>query len=366
MRRFRELGLALVLWSATAAAATAQTGASQWELDVHGGGAFPMTSASGDVALPPVSSNFSSVFPDSARIVSSWYFGDGAAQFNAAVSSIPLTAFAPLVPLDHVLQARFGERQAGFTGGLRMSRVLTPRFSAEFSFDAADTPLALAAASLTGIEASRLTFEYAWNNLLAGPSGRTQTVTSAARLEDHRGRQFTTTGALIVNVMTRGPLTPYVAVGAGAVTHSGGTPSAHLTGSYAFTSPPPLAVVPPGFPSIVVNDVDAVTIHTVVGNQFALALGGGFKCATGSRLGVRVDIRDNIARDSQKTLIDAAPTRVPSASSLIIGTTPRLVFGSSAVLRQTLSDANISNFETYSATGTQHNVHLTAGIYWKF
>jgi len=360
--------LGLFLPVAMATAATAGPADPKWEVEVHGGGSFPTTPAKGDVALPPFYSIVTTPLPDSARIVSSWYFGDGAAQFNDTLAS--LRQFGAIVPLDTLLQSRFAERQAGASVGFRVLRVLNPRFSAEFSFDAANNPLAMTSATIAGIEATRLSFEYAWNSMLTGPAGRAQAVTSTADVDDRRGRRLTTMGSLVVNVAPRGRLTPYVTGGGGVVRHSGGTPSANLTGTYSFVFPPSFVGLPPGItiPTVNVNDEDAVTVRTEVRTRFALAFGGGVKYAIGARAGLRVDIRDSVVRDSQKTLLDATPRSEASVSvsSLAVGSAPRIWFGSSSFIRQTFSGSKISDFETYRGTGLEHDVHLTAGLYWRF
>lgn len=93
-------------------------------------------------------------------IVSSWYFGDGASQLNQAIASqLSLSRMNPsIVPLDAVLRSRFAERQAGATIGFRVSRVLSPRLSAEFTLESVDAKVALDSNSITGIESSRLSF----------------------------------------------------------------------------------------------------------------------------------------------------------------------------------------------------------------
>ena len=159
------------------------------ELEFVGGGVFPSSGDGGTTALPPPNSTLSGAPGlQAARIVSSWYFGDGTAQLNDAIASrLALFRVNPtIVPLDAVLQSRFAEREAGPTIGFRVSRVLTPRFSAEFTLESVHTPLSLESNSIAGLEASRLSFITAWYGFLATTG--TQTVTSVATIDDHRGQ----------------------------------------------------------------------------------------------------------------------------------------------------------------------------------
>src|SRR5262249_39442596 len=141
-------------------AGLAQAAQQKWELEVHGGGVFESTPGGGDVTLPAPGSLLSGPTlvvpppPPPARIVPSWYFGDGASQLNQAMASFGF--FTTMVPLDDVLRSRFAERGAGASIGLRVSRLLSRRYSAEFSLDVANNPLVLTSGSIAGIEASRL------------------------------------------------------------------------------------------------------------------------------------------------------------------------------------------------------------------
>ena len=113
--------------------AFAQSAERKWEVDFHGGGMSTSNAADGTTALPQPGPIISSpiAFGTPSRVVSSWLFGDGAAQLNQALVSVRLSA--PLTPLDPVLQSGFVERHAGGSFGVRIGRTLTPRFGAEFN-----------------------------------------------------------------------------------------------------------------------------------------------------------------------------------------------------------------------------------------
>jgi hypothetical protein len=360
--KFQDLrisGFAAFLFVA-AAASPAGADDQKWEVEVHAGGAFDSAPGGGEVRLPDPNSLVSSPGPQSARIVPSWFFGDGALQFNQALAS--LFQFGSIIPLDDVLRSPFAERQAGGSFGVRVSRALTPRFSAEFSFDRANDRLALTSRSLIGVEVSRLTFLNAWNSFFPIRAGPTQTVSSVATIDDSRGRQVTGTGSLLVNLVNRGPLIPYAAVGAGVIANTGGAPSARLVGNYGFVFETPI----PGIPTFVINDTDTVAVRAVVDDkQFTFVIGGGFKYPVGKRLGVRVDVRDHIHGNSQRTELDAMPSTLSGAGSVTFGM-PRLSFGSSLFARPTLSGPPISNFVTFRGSGTEHQINLSGGVFWRF
>ena len=345
---------------------TSPAHAQKWELEFVGGGAFPSSSGAGTTALPPPNSTLSGVPPGlpAARIVSSWYFGDGAAQLNEAIASrLVLFRVNPsIVPLDTVLQSRFARRESGPTIGFRVSRVLTPRFSAEFTLESVNAPLSLESNSIAGLEASRLSFLNAWYGFILTTSS--QTVTSAATIDDNRGHQLAGTGALLVNLTTRSRLTPYAVVGGGVVSNDDRNPSAQLVGHYQFGLPsvPGLPV-----PSLNIDETDTVAIRAEFDNTFAFVIGGGVKYPVNSRFSLRLDVRDLIHGDSQRTELDATPLTAPNSSGgLISGTVPQIAFGSSPIVRSTLSGGALSHFETFGATGTIHQIHATGGLIWRF
>ena len=357
-------GLCLMLIGMLGLASPAR--AQKWELEFVGGGVFPSSGNGGTTALPPPNSTLSGVPPGlpGARIVSSWYFGDGTAQLNEAIlSRLALFRVNPaIVPLDAVLQSRFAERESGPTIGFRVSRVLTPRFSAEFTLESVSAPLSLDSNSIAGIEASRLSFINAWYGFIVATG--TPTVTSVATIDDNRGRQLAGTGTLLVNLTTHSRLTPYVVGGGGVVSNGDRNPSAQLVGRYQFgLGTPPGVPIPP----LNIDETDTVVIRTEFDNKFAFVIGGGVKYPINSRFSLRLDVRDLMYDDSQRTELDATPMTVPNPSSgVIFGTTPQIAFGSSPVVRSTLSGGALSRFETFRATGTIHQVHATGGIIWRF
>jgi hypothetical protein len=299
--------------------------------------------------------------------VSSWYFGDGASLLNQAASSIRLGGH--ITPLDPVLQSPFVRRESGGDLGLRVGRVLTGRLTAEVSFDYSLGMLALTSASVAGLEASRTGFVAAWNAVLAFPSRGTQTVSSVATISDRRGRQMVTAGTMIINLMPPARLTPYVALGAGMISNRNTPPSAVLVGDYQFSL---VLVLPPNVPGPVAlprfHETDTVTVRSSVGSAATWIVGGGLKYALTDRWGVRVDVRDHVNGNTISTLVDATPasTDLLPRSLLVLGTNPRLQFSTQPGVPSSLSGAPISGFKTFTGTGIEHHVDVTAGLFWRF
>jgi hypothetical protein len=151
-----------------AAAQTADSG--KWEIEFHSGGMLPTNPTAGTVSLPGPGEVFTTAtnLPgeglrvSSSRRESSWYFGDGAILFNQ-VASAPVAggvAESPgrITTLDPVLGRSLGERRRGGSIGARVSRVLTPRLSAELSVDYSLARLQITQVNSDAIEATRASF----------------------------------------------------------------------------------------------------------------------------------------------------------------------------------------------------------------
>src|SRR6266550_1854692 len=281
----------MLVWAIAASASAADQ---SWEVEVHGGYVLSSNPSSGTGALPGTNSA-------SASTVPSWYFGDGALVLNQALTSIRRNP--SIVALDSVLKSPFVERRSGGSVGIRVGRVLTPRFTAEFTLDEGFGALAVTPSSQKAIEATRASFVTAWSPVLS--SRGSPTVTSLATIGDRENRQRFATGALLINLASRGRLKPYAAFGAGLVAGQGEAPAAQLVGSYQFS-----LALPSGtpIPAPMFHETDTVSIRSSVHNAFTGVLGGGFKYALSQRWGVRADVRDYISRNSVDTVLTATPT----------------------------------------------------------
>src|SRR5580692_6056759 len=95
MRRVRLVAghVAAAFWLGTGAAAGQSTvPAHKWEIELHGGGMLATAPGDGTGALPGPGPAITTPFTipagvSTGRVVSSWYFGDGASLLNQAASS---------------------------------------------------------------------------------------------------------------------------------------------------------------------------------------------------------------------------------------------------------------------------------------
>jgi hypothetical protein len=279
-------------------------------------------------------------------------------QVNAAMFISPR-----ITPLDPALQSSV-DRQGGGLFGVRVSRQLNDRLSAEFSFDYSRSQLEMSDATLSAVEASRASFISAWNGVLgtAPILFQSPVVTSTTTIVNGAGRQAFTVGALNINLTKAGRFTPFAILGAGVVSHLGEAPSVTIAGRYRF-------LFGGGIP---VEESDTVTLrYSSPGRALVGVFGGGFKYAVSSRSGIRVDVRVHLNNREIDTLVDATPsvlTSVPGGTAS--ATTPSLQFASNPPLDQfgpsSLSGPAIVRFKSFAGSGVQSQIGITAGWFWRF
>jgi hypothetical protein len=380
--------LVVCLASAVAAPAAAQTaGSAKWEIEFHSGGMLPGNPSGGTVRLPPQGELFTSVTNvpalgpavHASRRQPSWYFGDGANIFNGLADSLVANNQAQfsarLATLDPVLRRSLGTERRGGSIGARISRVLTPRFSAELSIDYGLARFQITQANSDSIEATRASFIAAFRGLLV-PSGLAvnvnrvlTSVTSIAALERGSAHHLWTSGALLINLRTTGDVIPYATAGASLISTIGGMPSATLAGSYQF-----LSVGAPMNESDTVTVRDARDAHTVAG-----VLGGGVKYHVSPRWGIRLDARVSLSKNTAGTTLDATPNVVmgglpagrfmflaPTTVMFSNSTLPVTGQGVTVIGTSTLTGPALTGFRTFSGTGVSSHTNVAAGIFWRF
>jgi hypothetical protein len=249
-----------------------------------------------------------------------------------------------------------------------VTRRLTRRFAAELSVDYALGEWSLTNESRSALEAARASFMTAFNGLFTAPPIASRTVNATATLSDRRGRQVVTTGALLVNVTTWSDrMSPYLAIGAAAISQLDTLPRALLEGTYQFV----LSV--PGFagPAPTLNQVDSLAVRSSVDDRLAWVFGGGLKYTLSNRWAVRLDVRDSVRRNSVSTFIDAAPaTTSPTTFGVLfflstLGNPPVVFSGNSTFSASTLS-GSLKDFRTFRGTGLNQQIGVTAGVCWRF
>ena len=374
------LHLAALVGVASPAAAQA-AGSGQWEVEVHGLGMLSTNPTAGAVSLPGPGQVFTTATANTvptpvSRRESSWYFGDGAILFDQVASSLAAGGVgqfpARITPLDPVLGRSLGERPWGGSIGARISRVLTPRLSAELSVDYNLARLQITQANSDSIEATRASFISAFGGLIAvNPSRVLNSLTSTAALENGGGRQLFTSGALLLNLRTTGNVIPYATVGAGLIQNTGKAPSATLRGNYQF-------LFPAGTP---INETDNVTVRDARDDRtVAGILGVGVKYHVSPRWGIRIDARTSLSKNTASTVLDATPNVVLGLLPVGRGTLradPTIVFsnnssdpvtadGVTAVAASTLTGPAITGLRTFSGSGMLSQTNITIGVFWRF
>jgi hypothetical protein len=337
----------------------------RWEVEAHGGALVSSNPTSGTSALPLPGPDIPLGATSITRRVPSWYFGDGAAILNQILGAL---SPVKVVPLDPVLQGALAERQSGVSYGVRVDRVLTPRFVLELSLDGSQNPLAVRSSLKAAVDVSQASFLATWNRLLDGPARGAQAVTADATLDDERGHQIVTSGTLLVNLSSSKTFTPYVAAGAGYIAARGGGPAITLVGNYDFPFPP-VAIGVTGAGQFHFNETDRVKIQSVVQSSVTGVFGGGVKYALGDRWGVRADLRDYVSRNGIRTTVTTNPTTASSGSGiatfLLAANAPSLVFSATPLSLSTLS-STINDFRTFTGGGIVNQVNVSAGVYWRF
>jgi hypothetical protein len=344
---------------APAAPAHAQAAAAaRWEVEFHGGFASATAPDGGSAGTLPAAIPFTALGRSSQR-VPSWFFGDGTSLLNLANATL-----APgfrLTAIDPVILGSAASRDSGANFGLRAARRFGSRYFAEATVDVANTPLTFSQEALDGIEASRSTFITAFRELFQSGPSPNPNVTATVALTDGSGREVMTTGVFGIDLLTDGPLIPYVVGGAGVAHSTGDQPSATITGNYNF--PIPIATVAP------INETDIIAIRVVRKNNAALGvLGGGVRFAASSRWGVRFDVRSSVGGGASDVLIDATPAVATGAigAVLVTPTTPGAVFSSSTTTRASLTAPAVSGLKTFTGSGSSWRTNVTGGVYFRF
>jgi hypothetical protein len=357
-----RLGVALsVIVLAAAASGCAQRTFAfrtpQWELEVHGGGGFASEPSGGAGSLPEAGRTFTTAFGAPSRQAPSWYFGDGAALLNQVNAALGLPA--RIIPLDRIATSSLVDPPSGANVGLRLNRVITPRFTGEFSFDYSLARHELNQAALAGIDEARSSFSSAWTALFATGPFMASNVTSERKLEESDQKQILASATLNVNLKTSGRAIPYAAIGAGFAHNLGELPSASITGRYRFQ--------PGGL--FQVDETDVVTLRSRVQDGVMAVVGGGVKYLIARRWGLRFDARAHLGNVESVTTIQTAPKvhgqRTTGVTASL--TTPSVQFSSNGSIGpSSLAGPFLNDFQSFNRRSMQTRLHITAGAFFRF
>jgi hypothetical protein len=345
------------------ATALAQGG---WEVELHGGLLSTPDISGGSSSLPATGSTFSTGGPFESRRVPSWFFGDGAQLLNAIAGSNPgFNIPERITPLDPVVNNALADRKGGGSVGFRVSRDLTRRFAAEFNFDYAKTPFEARAGVQSGLDAASGSFRAVFENARLLPPvlfvGKAVTSTNSLRVVDD-GSEFLVTGAVKVNVLTRGTFRPYVTAGAGVTRYRGGEPVASVTGGYSFR----ISGVYP------MSESDTVDIRQTFDQSVLVGLvGGGVNLHLTGRSGIRVDVRAHLGTATDRTVLNTSPNVMVGVPPWRVAssTNPSLSFSSfpqPSATPSSLSGDAVTDFTTFEVSRTRRQVLIAFGYFYRF
>jgi hypothetical protein len=337
-----------------------------WEVEVHGGGAF-VTNLTGGTRTLPSSTPLATPAPQfPSRRVSTWFAGAGSTLANEVAGLFAVSG--RITPLDAILNQPLGERGNGGSVGFRVSRVLTPRFSAEFNFDYAATSLEVPSAVSSGVQTTATSFKATFDGYLAVPPFGTanfpSSVTSSGSVAGGGGSQILATGAITYNLLTAGKFIPYATGGFGVISDGGDAPSAQIDGQYSvriLTTP-------------WIEETDRVSFaYDADDKVFVGVLGGGVKVQLSPRSGIRGDVRVHLGSRTVRTLLDANPSvRISTAQlAAVIGTptNPSIVFSNNPTVTNfssSLSGPALDGFEAYTVDGMVTQTLVSAGYFFRF
>lgn len=328
----------------------------RWEVEGYGGFSSRVVST-GSVVLPAAGAPITTSNPTfPSRQTPSWFFGDGSALLNGAITDLGLTS--RITPLDGALASLgFGDR--GAAGGIRVRRSIGPRLSAELSVDVLAGSPVLTNAFRASVESSRASFDTAFAGLFATGPFASATAAATATTTNGSGQQIVAAGSIRVPWAPRLGLVPYLTLGAGVLARRGGLPSTTLTGTYQ-------ALVGTGVP---INETDRVVVRYSQGTSPVGVLGAGVRRAVSPRWGIDVDGRLLIGPQPVKVLLDASPTVTQGAPAGFIEsfTYPSIQFSnnSSTGRSSSLGGPALQGFTVFSG-GVQAHVLVTIGLYARF
>lgn len=322
----------------------------KWTFELRAGVGAATTPSGGTGQLPLPGQNIAGTHNVPVpRSASSFFFGDGAAQWNSVFPD------AAMQPIDAILQSPIARRTRGSVVGLTVGRQVSTRWRAEVNLDLAFQQLAVTPAAQTAMQNSIVAFAQAFPPLGGSASATVGGTTRA-------GREFSVTGGATYWLDTRGRVRKFVSVGGGALVDAEG-PVATLAGFSQL-------VVPLSNGQAVFSNSDHLTVHSRDGHVRATAyVGGGFERALTARTGLRVLLRAGFAPARQTTTLDAAPSvsrTGPSDALIFSGPSQTIVFSTASAPLATLSAPPIKGFQTFSGTGLRVQAILSAGYFFRF
>ena len=356
------VGALLVTENAAAQPPAKPRGEPKWTVEVHAGAAAGAAGSGGRAVQFPAGPSFTTEPGFESRTIPSWYFGGGAALFNAVNAQFASQfnqRFSQIVPLDPVLSSTALTRKGGVAFGARLARQLSSRYGIEFSVDRSTESVRLSDAAVQGIEATRASFESAFSGLLATIPMTGLRVTSTADLVDgSTSSQTSFTAALTIALTSGRRFAPYVVLGGGGVTTDVDDLSATLRGNYQFR-------LIDAFPF---NESDTVVVRFTERDSAPIGLaGGGFTYDVGRRQALRFDVRVHVGPGGHSTTVVATPSVSSGTAAIALPsrTNPSVQFSTLPGSPSSLS-GNLPALEIFSGGGVTTRVLVSFGYAVRF
>jgi len=340
--------------------ASAQTDR-RWQVELVGGITVFNLPTSGDAALPPTGPSLPTSGPTNpSRRVPTWFLGDGASLLNGTNAEFGVPS--RLVPLDGALGTLGLTGHNAPTLGLRVRRQVSSRLSLELGAELHTGSVDISDERLDAVEQSRASFDAAFTGLFTSGPFVDVDVTSTSTMRGQSSRELLVSGAVRIALFD-GPFTPYLTVGGGVIHRLGDLPRIDLVGTYQFT-----VATTQGQASFAESDVLTMR-HTQGSNLMGIA-GAGFEQRLTERVGLSVDGRVYLGRQTLSLRLDSAPqvtVRTPGAF-IESFTTPAVQFSSNPATGRdsTLSGTPLNGFKAFTTSGLQTRVSVTAGLVIRF
>lgn len=319
-----------------------------WEFDIHFGYSITPHSSGGTGSLPDVSTPSS----NSADLLQpSFFFGGGAAQASAVTTG---NGFAAISPYDSALTSAQAQRKNGLSFGFRLGKDMNRWLGLEYQLDFGFTPLRLTNFAVNQADTTTSSLRAAMNPLMALTSG---VANEQIFLGRQGGKQvFNTVDLNLYLRPSDAKWRPYFSVGGGFVKNIGENPSLDLLGTYQLGG------------SALIESDELKMQYQPQSLAGVAEYGIGVKHFINDRLGLRFDLRDNMAWESVKTKISAFPVPPTGGTSTFSfsGNGRSLAFSNDQSTLQSTLVQTINGATTFNASDVKHHVNASVGIVFRF
>jgi hypothetical protein len=320
-----------------------------WDFDIHVGYTIAPHSTGGTGSLPDASTP-SGTSPD--RLQPSFFFGGGAAQATAVSTG---NGFAAISPYDSALTTAQAQRKNGFSFGFRLGKDINRWIGAEYQLEFGLTPLRLSNFAKNQAETTASSIQAGLSPLMALTGGVANAQTF---IGSEGGKQvFNTVNADFYMRPPSAKWRPYFSVGGGVLNNTGEDPSLDLLGTYQAG----------GSAGLVESDQLKIRYEPTRVAPVA-EYGIGVKHFISEKLGLRFDLRDNMAWENVRTKIFAFPVPPTGGTStfLFAGNGRSIAFSNDQSTLQSTLTQTVNGATTFNANQVKHHVNASVGIVFRF